>query len=63
MKVILKDTFQDFTKYIDEDTGFLHINGVVARTGLQPYMGAELGDMENPTVMFNVYRPRDEVLK
>ena len=63
MKVILKDTFQDFTKYIDEDTGFLHINGVVARTGLQPYMGAELGDMENPTVVFNVYRPKEEVLK
>lgn len=63
MKVTLKDTFNDFTKYIDEDTGFLHINGVVARTGLQPYMGAELGDTENPTVMFNVYRPREEVLK
>ena len=61
--VKFKDSFNDFTKYIDEDTGFLHINGVVARTGLQPYMGAELGDMENPTVVFNVYRPREEVLK
>ena len=62
-QTILKDTFNDFTKHIDEDTGFLHINGVVARTGLQPYMGAELGNMEEPTAMFNVYRPRDEVLK
>ena len=62
-QTILKDTFNDFTKYIDEDSGFLHINGVVARTGLQPYMGAELGNMEEPTAMFNVYRPRDEVLK
>jgi len=60
---IIKDTFNDFSKHIDEDSGFLHINGVVARTGLQPYMGAELGDMENPTNIFNVYRPRDEVLK
>ena len=63
MKVILKDTFNDFTKYIDEDSGFLHINGVVARTGLQLYMGAELENMEEPTAMFNVYRPREEVLK
>jgi len=62
-KLIFKDSYNDFTKYIDEDTGFLHINGVVARTGLQPYMGAELGNMEEPTAMFNVYRPREEVLK
>ena len=62
-QTILKDTFNDFTKYIDEDSGFLHINGVVARTGLQPYMGAELGNTEEPTAMFNVYRPREEVLK
>lgn len=60
---IMKDNFNDFTKYIDEDTGFLHINGIVARTGIQPYMGAELGDLDNPTTMFNVYRPREEVLK
>ena len=60
---MMKDNFNDFTKFIDEDTGFLHINGVVARTGLQPYLGAELGNMENPTTMFNVYRPREEVLK
>lgn len=62
-KLVFKDSYNDFTKYIDEDTGFLHINGVVARTGLQSYLGAELGDMENPTTMFNVYRPREEVLK
>lgn len=60
---MMKDNFNDFTKFIDEDTGFLHINGVVARTGLQPYLGAELGNKENPTTMFNVYRPREEVLK
>ena len=62
-KLTFKDSYSDFTSFIDEDSGFLRINGIVARTGLQPYIGAELGDMENPTVVFNVYRPREEVLK
>lgn len=60
---IMKDNFNDFTKFIDEDTGFLHINGVVARTGIQVYSNAELGDFNEPLKLVNVYRPREEVLK
>ena len=62
-QTILKDTFNDFTKYIDEDSGFLHINGVVARSGIQVYSNAEVGDYNEPLKMVNVYRPREEVLK
>ena len=29
-QTILKDTFNDFTKYIDEDTGFLHMEFAVS---------------------------------
>ena len=54
--------FKDFSKYIDEDTGFMHINGVIARTGIQEYLGIELGDSENPMKVYNVYRPKQEVL-
>lgn len=60
---IMKDNFNDFSKHIDEDTGFLHINGVVARTGIQFYSNAELGDFNEPLKLVNVYRPREEVLK
>lgn len=62
-QTILKDTFNDFSKHIDEDTGFLHINGVIARTGIQVYSNAELGDFSEPLKLVNVYRPREEVLK
>jgi len=55
--------FNDFEKHIDSDTGFLHINGVISRSGNQKYYGIELGDEENPTKLFNVYRPKEEVLK
>ena len=53
-QTILKDTFNDFTKYIDEDSGFLHINGVVARSGIQVYSNAEVGDYNEPLKMVNV---------
>ena len=62
-QTILKDNFNDFSKHIDEDTGFLHINGVVARTGIQFYSNAELGDFNESLKLVNVYRPREEVLK
>lgn len=62
-KLVFKDSYNDFTKYIDEDSGFLHINGVVARTGIQVYSNAEVGDYNEPLKMVNVYRPREEVLK
>lgn len=60
---MMKDNFNDFSKHIDEDTGFLHINGVIARTGIQVYSNAELGDFSEPLKLVNVYRPREEVLK
>jgi len=41
------DNFNDYTKYIDKDTGFLHISGVIARTGIQTYYGLELKDKES----------------
>lgn len=57
------DNFNDYTKYIDKDTGFLHISGVIARTGIQTYYGLEIGDSEaEPMTKYNVYRPKDEVL-
>lgn len=63
--MIIKDAmkFNDFSKYTDERTGYLHLEGVISRTGLQKYLGSEVGDKENPTQIFNVYRPKDEVLK
>lgn len=63
IEIIDNMKFTDFSKYIDEDTGFLHINGVISRTGLQSYLGMELGDKENPMKQFSVYRSKDEVLK
>lgn len=63
IEIIDNITFQDFSKHIDADTGFLHVNGVVSRTGLQSYYGMELGDKENPSKLFNIYRPKEEVLK
>lgn len=54
--------FKDFSQYIDDDTGFMHISGVIARTGIQEYLGVEIGDTENPMKVYNVYRPKEEVL-
>jgi len=62
-KLTFKDSYSDFTSFIDEDSGFLRINGIVARTGIQVYSNAEVGDYNEPLKMVNVYRPRDEVLK
>lgn len=44
---------------IDEVTGYLTIDAVVARTGIQEYLGFEVGE-DNENVI-NVYRPEDEV--
>jgi len=62
MNLVDNVLFKDFSKRIDKDTGFLHVNGVVSRTGLQAYYGIELGDTDNPTKTFNIYRPKEEVL-
>lgn len=61
-KIIFDKGFNDFTKYIDERTGYLHVKGVVARDGIQEYLGIELGDEDNPMEVFNVLRPTEEVL-
>lgn len=54
--------FINFDKYIDKQTGFLHVDAVVARSGIQEYFGFELGETEEPNRVFNVYRPQEEVL-
>lgn len=55
--------FNKFEQFIDEQTGFLKINGVIARTGVQDYLALELGDAESdPMTPKGVYRPKDEVL-
>jgi hypothetical protein len=50
---------------IDKDTGFLKINGVLARTGVQDYMGFELPFIDglDPMKTYGVYRSKDEVLR
>lgn len=55
--------YSNFDKYIDKQTGFLHLNGIVARDGIQTYLGVELGDKENPMKEYKVLRPTEEVLK
>ena len=50
---------------IDEDTGFLKVSGIIARTGIQQYLGMELPKSFNldPFTVYNVLRPASEVLK
>jgi len=61
--------FNDFTSKIDESTGYLEVNGTIARTGIQDYYGIELGEHFikqydlDPTKIYGVYRPKEEVLK
>lgn len=46
------------------DSGFMHVEGVSARSGLQDYYGYELGlDGDEAMKIFWVYRPIDEVEK
>ncbi|MEA3330615.1 MAG: DUF2213 domain-containing protein [Campylobacterota bacterium] len=62
MKINTFDNFGNFTKNIDEETGFMHINGVVSRSGCQTYLGMEISNDLEPMKTYNVYRPKDEVL-
>ena len=51
-------------KYIDERTGYLHIKARVSRSGIQDYLGMELGvDGLDPYATYKVYRPKEEVIK
>lgn len=49
-------------KYIDEATGFLHVKGILARTGIQEYLGRELSDELEPDTVYGVLRHSDDVL-
>lgn len=61
--------FSEFETKIDDSTGFLEVNGVIARTGVQEYYGLELGQKYideynlDPMKKYGVYRPKEEVLK
>ena len=61
MKMMIDKGFEDFTQNIDKDTGFLHINGVIARDGIQEYLGAELSPDLEPMRVYKVLRPTEEV--
>ena len=56
--------FNKFEQHIDEQTGFLKVTGVLARTGVQDYLPIEIGDSESdPSKPIGVFRPKEEVLK
>lgn len=61
--------FSNYEKYIDQDTGFLHVKGRLSRDGIQEYYGMEFSkDVQkeynlNPSKVYNVYRPYEEVFK
>jgi len=55
----MKDAAVSFESNIDEDTGFLHVEAIIARTGVQKYLASELGDEGNEVV--GVFRPEEEV--
>lgn len=43
--------------------GYLVADCRVARTGIQEYMGYELGDGKDASKVYRIYRPEDEVFK
>jgi len=51
-----------FDKYIDESTGFLHVKGRIARTGVQEYLGRELSPDLDPGRLYGVLRHPEDVL-
>lgn len=52
----------DIEKFIDPVTGFMHVKGVIARSGIQQYYGMELPfEGLDPMKIYNVLRPREEV--
>ncbi len=55
----MKDSSVKFDMAIDEVTGFLTVDAVIARTGIQKYLNSELGD--EGTGIVGVYRPVEEV--
>jgi len=59
---VINDSAFKAEKHIDPMTGFLTIDGVVARTGVQEYYGFELSDELNPFEKYSVLRHPDDVL-
>jgi len=59
IKVPIKDKAVKFDMLINERTGFLTVNAVIARTGIQEYFNSELG--EEGTGIVGVFRPTEEV--
>lgn len=57
------DATQSFKYEICEDSGFMRAIGICARSGIQEYLGYELGlSGDQANEVFNVYRPKDEVV-
>lgn len=57
------DATEKFKYEICPDSGFLRAIGICARSGIQEYLGYELGlSGEDANKVFNVYRPKDEVV-
>ena len=55
----IKDAAVAFNMSIDERTGFMNVDAVIARTGIQKYLASEVGDEGNDIV--GVFRPVEEV--
>jgi hypothetical protein len=57
--VSIADRAVSFESNIDDKTGFLNVDAVIARTGIQKYLPIELGDEGDEPI--GVYRPKDQV--
>lgn len=55
----MSDAAVSFEVHIDKRTGFMHVDAVIARTGIQKYLPSELGDEGNEPV--GVFRSKEEV--
>jgi len=61
---IATDNSNLLSNKIDPHTGFLHVKVTLCRSGIQEYVGRELGLTGNDAgKMFNVLRPPEEVVK
>lgn len=59
---ISNDSIRMLSNKIDTNTGFLHSKVVICRSGIQEYLGRELGlTGDDATKMFNVLRHPDDV--
>ena len=55
----VKDSSVSFTTSIDEGTGFMHVDAIIARTGIQKYLASEVGEEGNEIV--GVMRLKEQV--